>query len=335
MLGSAVRHLGGAHGRRLLVAGRDGSAGILLPLALDTMVPNWLARVATVWAHDHCYDTTPLVRGDFEPAIEALFSEMAGKGLSLLRWPNLPLDTAFAERLLAFLDEAGLSYEETKTYRRPMLVPDGGDPQEFLKRHLGKSRLKDLRRRRRRMAEAGKVDFRVFDGPHDAAEWCEDFLALEASGWKGAAGTGTAIACSPAEAAFFRELAADGAAAGKVLVHSLTLDGEPAAMTVNFRSGDGLWAYKSAYRQDLSHLAPGVQVEFEGSLSVFADPQARWFDSCTTHEGGVLGELWPDRRPIADLLIAVTPRGNALATTGSLLWRQYLALKGAAKARIT
>ncbi|HET7413670.1 MAG TPA: GNAT family N-acetyltransferase [Pararhizobium sp.] len=331
ILESARRNLVGAR-QRFVFAGE--AERIALPLTLERHVPGWLPTVARVWGHDHCYDTTPLAIGACRGGVEALFSALSARGIDVVRWPLLPMDTAFAAELIAFLKEAGLAHEATKRYGRPLLVSDGSDPDTFLKNHVGKNRLKDLRRRRRRMGELGRVEFLTHEGPHDAARWCHDFLELEASGWKGSSGTGTAIGCSASERAFFESVAVEGAAAGRIIVHSLKLDGKPVAMTVNFRSDAWLWAYKSAYREDLAHLAPGVQVELEGTRAALNDPSLVCFDSCTTSEHGVLGELWPGRRPIADLLIAVHPAANHTVRACGLLWRQYLSLKNAAKDRI-
>ena len=323
--------------RRNLMSARDrfmiaGEARqIALPLILDRHVPGWLSTVARVGGHDHCFDTTPLAGDAGRGGLEALFTALSETGIDVVRWPLLPMDTAFAAALIGFLQEAGLAYEETKSYGRPLLVCDGSDPDTFLKRHTSKKRLEGLRRRRRRLDELGRVEFLIHEGPHDAAAWCRDFLDLEASGWKGSSGTGTAIGCCENERTFFETVAAEGAAAGRIVVHSLTLDGKPVAMTVNFRSDAWLWGYKTAYREDLANLAPGLQVKLEGSRAVLGDPGIACFDSCMTSDEGVLKEFWPDRRPIADLLIAVRPSANRLVRAGGVFWRRYLALKTAAK----
>jgi CelD/BcsL family acetyltransferase involved in cellulose biosynthesis len=304
---------------------------ITLPLAIDRRVPRWLPTVARVGGHDHCFDSTPLTEDLRHQDLETLFDTMAGRGIDILRWRRLPMDTAFAATLATFLENAGLACEATKTYRRPLLVPDGRDPDSFLKSHLSKKRLKDIQRRRQRLSEMGSVEFLAYQGPHDAAQWCGDFLELEASGWKGPSGTGTAIACSPAERAFFEAVAAEGAANGRIVVHSLTLDGKPVAMTVNFRSGTWIWAYKVAYCEDLTHLSPGVQLEVEGSRAFLSDPSLACVDSCTTSEQGVMARLWPGRRPMAELLVAVHPRANRAVRIGGHLWRRFHTVKGTAR----
>lgn len=326
VLDNARRSLLRKHDRFLVIGeGRP----IALPIVMDRRVPRWLPTVARVWDHNHCFDTTPLSRTPRSEDFEEFFTALADRGIDILRWRLLPQDTAFAARLGEFLGGSRLASEATKRYRRPLLVRDGTEPDGFLRHHLGKGRIKDLRRRRQRLSELGHIEFRTYGGQHDAALWCHDFIELEASGWKGPAGTGTAIACSAAERAFFEAMATDGAAMGRIVVHSLELEGRPIAMSVNLRSGARLWAYKAAYREDLGHLAPGIQVEVDGSRAFLDDPTLASFDSCTGAERGLMAELWPHRRPMAELLIAVHPRANPAVRAGGTAWRRYLALKRA------
>lgn len=331
VLESARRHLLDENDCFLIID-RGGEPAV--PVVIDRRFPRWCPTIGRIWAHKHCFDTTPVVVGRGKDDLGAFFESLAEHGVDMLLWRGLPLDTAVAARLRTFLKHARLACETTRQYQRPLLVRDDSDPERFLDVHIGKRRLKDLRRRRKRLEELGKVGLRTFRDQHDAAQWCRDFIELEASGWKGASGNGTAIACSAKERAFFEAMVARGAAKGRIVVHSLTLDGVPVAMTVNFRSGTWQWAYKTAYCEDVAHLAPGVQIEVEGSRAFLSDPYLTHFDACTDSEEGVMARLWPHRRPVADLLIATRPGVNHAIRTGGLLWRQYRALKHATRAKM-
>src|SRR3546814_18412078 len=69
----------------------------------------------------------------------------------------------------------------------------------------------------------------------DIPSWCRDFLTLEQSGWKGT--EGTAIACDPAEASFFRESVTAAFAAERLAFLRIDFEGKPIAMLVNFLMG--------------------------------------------------------------------------------------------------
>ncbi len=327
ILDNARRHLLAPH-ERFMLAGDERR--IILPLAVDRRIPGWLPTIAHIWGHKHCFDSTPLAQNPSRDDVKSLFDSLAGEGIDILRWRRLPMDTAFAAALLEFLKGQGLAHEETKSYERSLLIADGSGPDSFFDR-LGKRRRKDLRRRRQRLSELGEVEFVTYQGRHDAMQWCHDFIELEASGWKGPSGTRTAIGCSESERAFFEAMARDGAASGNIIVHSLTLDGKPVAITVNFRSGTWVWAYKVAYREDLASLSPGVQLEVEGSRAFLSDPGIACVDSCVASGRSLMNDLWPGRRPMAEFLIAVRPSANPMVRTSGLLWRRYLALKNAAR----
>ena len=72
----------------------------------------------------------------------------------------------------------------------------------------------------------------------------ETFLALEAAGWKGKAGT--AIACLPRDAAYFRRLVDAACREDALLVDALLLDDQPLAMGVLVESaGTGVISSRS------------------------------------------------------------------------------------------
>lgn len=327
VLDNARSHLLARHERFISVG---GDQEIVLPLVVDRRIPGLMPTVAHIWGHKHCFDSTPLKQNPSRDDMATLFDSLAGQGIDILRWRRMPTDTGFSAALIDFLAERGLAYEETKRYQRSLLLAGSNDPDSFLDR-LSKKRRKDLRRCRQRLSEMGTVEFVTYQGPHDAAQWCHDFIELEASGWKGPSGTRTAIGCSDNERAFFEAMAKDGAAKGDIIVHSLTLDSRPVAMTVNFRSGTWVWAYKVAYREELANLSPGVQLEVEGSVAFLNDPDIACVDSCTASGHSLMDNLWSGRRPMAEYLIAVRPSVNPVIRASGLLWRGYLSLKNTAR----
>lgn len=107
---------------------------------------------------------------------------------------------------------AGASGDSGPPARGPSIPRSGDRPyldlaeawEENLAR-LRKSVRKDLRRRRRRLEEAGDVTVDVRDGTDDLAALLEDGYAMEPSGWK--AERGTAIISSRATRAFYTDAA--------------------------------------------------------------------------------------------------------------------------------
>ncbi len=234
-LEAALEHLAPSSAEIELVRiGEPGSPRAALPLVRSWRAPFGIGPIWSVWDHIHCFDTTPPDHSEPGAVLEAVFEVLSRKRASMLRWTGLPTDTAFYEALIRHLDRTGLEYRRTRTRSRPVLSAGGA----LGRGELNGKRMSELRRRRRRLEEIGKLEVRFHQGTHDADAWMRDFLALEASGWKGV--HGTAIACNPDEHRFFESLARAAAARGKVLVCSLLLDGRPIAMTVNLRTGNGI-----------------------------------------------------------------------------------------------
>ena len=76
-------------------------------------------------------------------------------------------------------------------HERALLAPSG-DRSLYVEHALGQRQHKELRRHWRRLSETGAVLFTAATEPAAVAAAMEDFFALEASGWKGRAGTATA-----------------------------------------------------------------------------------------------------------------------------------------------
>lgn len=305
---AALRHL--PHGAGPVGCAGAASGGAGIPLIRRLNVPVVPGSVWSVWDHIHCFDTTPACEADPEALLDETFGFLRRRGASLLYWQDLPTDTPFHARLVRYLADAGLRFEVTRSRVRPFLNARSGSGFDAGAARLEGKHMAEFRRRRRRLEETGRLDMVVHRDSHDAGIWMQDFLRLEASGWKKEAGT--AIACNDGERGFFEALMRGASARGQATVYSLELDGRPIAMTINLRSGEGEWSFKTAYCDSLSRYSPGALVNCEMTLGVLGDPSVAWVDSCMEYDGGILGKLWHDRREMVDLMISTGRAGNAL-----------------------
>ncbi len=119
----------------------------------------------------------------------------------------------------------------------------------------------NLRRRARRLAEMGAVAIRRVGGGPDVDAALEEFLALEAAGWKGA--RGTAIALDPARVGFYRAIARDAAARGTLALRALLLDGRAIAFHFGLVQGGVYYLPKTAYDEALGSVSPGQLLQRE------------------------------------------------------------------------
>jgi CelD/BcsL family acetyltransferase involved in cellulose biosynthesis len=135
---------------------------------------------------------------------------------------------------------------------------------------LRPSFLRNLRKAGNRARRDHHVSFRFISGP-DARdpELLDRFLAIEGSGWKGAAGT--AIQCSPTLTAFYRALARRLADRGWLEWHFLDFDGTPVAAHVAVRFGRSLTIPKIGYDETHARSSPGNLLFWETVARAFAD----------------------------------------------------------------
>src|SRR5690349_10876317 len=108
--------------------------------------------------------------------------------------------------------------------------------------HMSTRRRADLRRARRRAEQRGDMTYEVVDGHGGLADRFDEFMATEAAGWKGRAGT--ALGCQPSMAAFYRTYAHAAARAGELRLSFLRIDGRAVAVQLAVQRAGALWLLK-------------------------------------------------------------------------------------------
>jgi hypothetical protein len=256
------------------------------------------------WKHLYAYLGTPLVRSDrAAEALEAFLDWLrADPGASLFVWDTIRSDSAFRHVLTDVLNRRGVGSFQEERHTRAMFRP-AASAEAYLDRSIPGKKQKELRRQERRLAELGPV---TFDGAREPDAWIEEFLALEARGWKG--GGGTAMKDDPMARELFRAYCRGAHARGRWMAMALRLDGRAIAMKCNLRAGDGALAFKIAYDEELAKFSPGVLLELEHVRRLHESGAPRWVDSGAAAEHPMINHLWRDRAGIETL---VTPLGRA------------------------
>ena len=240
-------------------------------------VPVSLVRT---WRHLHCVLATPLMRAEYGPqCLTALWHWLATdrRGAALLELGFLSADGPFHQLLVDQLNaHKRPTYVEEVTTRA--LLRTAGDADVYLEAAISGGGRKELRRQRRRLAEAGKLESLVLQDGKDLDRWIELFLQLEASGWKGQ--HRTALATHDNESHFFRAAAREAFARRRLMMLGLFLDGKPIALKCNFLMGEGAVAFKIAFHEEYARYSPGVQLELDNIALAHRQPGLRWMDSC-------------------------------------------------------
>lgn len=203
-------------------------------------------------ANEHCPVFRPLA-GDDEARAALLEAGIAAGG-GRLRLPALPADdpaaawprAVLAPRAISPIVDTSGSFGDWRALSRPRW----GAPLERFRRKMGR--------------EHGLV-MRLNQPPEDLGRELERGFAVEASGWKGRAGT--AIVSRPETERFYRSMAAAFHARGELACSSIELDGRLAAWDLSLLHQGRVFLLKTAYDEEFRKLAPGLVLR----LSVIED----------------------------------------------------------------
>jgi CelD/BcsL family acetyltransferase involved in cellulose biosynthesis len=304
----AIAHLPHARVRLLVASDAAGDWLGVLPVKRSALWRRVPTPSVSVWRHPYAFFGSPLVDrdhvGDVVEELVAAGRRRAG-GVLALEW--IPAGGPVADALRGALD--GVRTLTWEQFDRAALVrrAEGGYVESMLKSR----RRRELRRQRSALAAELGAELVFADRAGEAAA-VEEFLALEASGWKGRAGSALSVA---RHAGFFRALCARFAEHGRLQLYALSAAGRTVAMKCNLVAGDGVFCFKIAYDEAFARFSPGVQVELDNVGAFHARPELAWMDSCADADNTMINRLWPDRRPIATLLVpARGPAGMAART---------------------
>ena len=267
------------------------------------------------WTHPYAPFGTPLIdREAAEPVIAAWLAHLSKNHEfpALVLLPFVPTQGPFAVALDAILRRSQVSSAEFNVHSRALLAPTAARS-AYLERALGGRKFRELRRTVRRLGETGTLSCTTETEPEAVAAALEEFLVLEAGGWKGE--SGTAVACNASILDFVRSAVAGLSIDHKVSVDRLVLDDQPAAVGIVLRSGDAAWFWKIAYDEGLARYSPGVALIALVTERLAADTAIACTDSCATADHAVINRTWSERLALRDLLIAVRPHAHFARAT--------------------
>jgi CelD/BcsL family acetyltransferase involved in cellulose biosynthesis len=129
--------------------------------------------------------------------------------------------------------------------------------ESYYRGQIDRHRRREIDRCRRRLADEGPLQYEWRSpSPDDVDALLEEGYRVEASGWKGRAGT--AILSHPATALFYRELARWAAARGWLRLAFLRVGRRPVAFELAFEQEATVSLVKGGYDEAAARYGPGV-----------------------------------------------------------------------------
>lgn len=293
-------------GARVQIAAlmRGDAAEALVPLQRARRYGRHPLPHLAVWLHANAFLGAPLVAQGAEEAFWEALLDWADRnpGAALfLHLAALPLDTALTEALMVVGGRQARQIALVHHEERALLSSSLG-PAAYLEQALSGKKRKELRRQHARLAEQGALAFTRRDDAQGVDVWIEQFLALEARGWKGSAGS--ALACAAETAGLFREAMTAAAQRGCLERLSLELDGQPIAMLASLIAPPGAFSYKTAFDEGFARFSPGVLLQLE-NLALLERADVQWADSCAAPDHPMIDALWCERRRLGRVSIAI------------------------------
>ena len=318
----------------VLVRDAGGRLAGLFPARIERWRGGWSSIVG--WTHPFAPLGTPLVDRDQPEAVIAAWLGHLGRDPAMpaqLLLQLVPERGAFAEALDAVLARDGRRTLAFARHERALLAP-GAERPGYLGRAISARKRKKLRQQRRRLEDMAPLTLATATGPAGVEAALKDFLVLEASGWKGIAGT--AIVNDPAVKNFVQSAVLALAAGGQVRIDRLLFNGMAIAASMTLASGDTAWCWKIAYNEGLSRSSPGVQLTCSLTESLLAAAQPLRVDSCAIAPHPMIDHIWRERLALNDRLIALRPAAVpfALACRIEALRRSAIASAKAVRERL-
>ena len=286
---------------------RSSRMRLLMPFSQEKPGFSMGASIMRVWANPFGPLGTPLV--DAEDAAETLDNLLEALGRrearlpKVLVMPDLRLHGRFTQLVRAVAVARNLPVTVTSPYQRPMLESYlAGDA--YLKQSVSSHHLREMRRQWRRLSADGSLTYEVARQPGDIRRRTEEFLALEAKGWKGR--KRSALINDRYRAAFAREAIGNLAQADAVRIHTVDFNGKAIASLVVFVMAGEAYTWKTAYDEEFARFSPGKLLMMKLTEWHLDDANIMRSDSCAVPDHPIMSRFWSEREAMGTLVIGLT-----------------------------
>ena len=295
----------------------DGPAGAgrligLMPLSLEPLYGSRPVPHLQNWLHPNAFLGNPLIvpghEREFWQALLSYCDGKAGRGL-FFHLDRFALDGPGADALFALCRDQGRRCDIVQRHERALLQ-SSLEPEAYYEQAVRSKKRKELRRQKRRLEEMGALTFERQEGGAGLDSWIDEFLALEASGWKGQ--EESALGSQNATRALFRDMLGALGDADRLELLTLRFEGAPIAMLVNLRSGEGVFSFKTAFDEAFARFSPGVLLQLD-NYALLDRPDVAWADSCAAPDHPMIDSLWTERRAIGRVSVAIGGKARRFA----------------------
>ncbi|APO69395.1 N-acetyltransferase family protein [Rhizobium gallicum] len=312
--------------------GRRSRLRFLMPFSVER--PGFAVgpSIIRAWSNSFGPLGTPLVDAeDAAETLDNLFEGLTARDLNLpatLVLPDIRLNGIFARMAKAVALSRNLPVTVTNPSQRPMLQSED-DAMAYLGRTISSSHKREMRRQWRQLEELGTAVYGVARQPRDIHARFEEFLAMEAGGWKGK--RRSALATDRYHTAFAREAVSNLAAIDAVRIHTIDLNGKAIAATVVLMMGGEAYTWKTAYDEAYARYSPGKLLMAELTEWHLDDANIVRSDSCAVPDHPIMSRFWQEREEMGTLVIGLTQNGDRDVRQAAAQLHMYRSTRNMAK----
>lgn len=281
-------------------------ARVLLPFSVERPGFSLGAPIIRVWANDFGPLGTPLV--DAEDAAQSIDSllEVLGRPETelpqVIVFPDVRINGNFVQLAKAIAISRNLPITVMNPYQRPMLESYDDGP-SYLHDSISTHHLHEMRRQRNQLTTKGTLTYEVARQPREIRVRMEEFLALEAKGWKGA--KRTAMVLDRYRAAFAREAITNLSDSDSVRIHTLDFNGRAIASMIVFVMSGEAYTWKTAYDEDFKRFSPGKLLMEDLTTWHLDDANIMRTDSCAVPDHPLMSRFWREREEMGTLIVGL------------------------------
>lgn len=291
--------------------GKRSRMRFLMPFSIDKPGFSVGPSIIRGWSNDFSPLGTPLIDSeDAAETLDNLFEAFASHQMNLpatLVLPDLRLNGLFAQMAKAVAISRNLPVTVTNSYQRPMLQStEEGDV--YLQNAISSSHMREMRRQWRLLEEKGEVSYNVARQPREIRQRLEEFLTMEAKGWKGK--NRSALIFDRYHSPFVREAIANLSEIDAVRIHTIDVNGRAIASLVVLMMGGEAYTWKTAYDENYARFSPGKLLMGRLTEWHLEDANIVRSDSCAVPDHPIMSRFWREREEMGTLVIGLAQNSD-------------------------
>jgi Acetyltransferase (GNAT) domain len=266
------------------------------------------------WANVFGPNGTPLIDNDDPAAVADEFLEILSRPHlnlpSVLVIPQNYMDGPAGRVIRTAALARDFPVYLTQPQSRAILASDL-DGESYVNSVFSSHHRRGFSRLLRRLSDFGTVSFNMARDRDSVFRRMEEFLLLEARGWKGR--KRTALTSDRLHVAFAREAVNSLAERDMMRVMTLDVNGKAIASLLIIIEAGTAYTWKIAYDEAFAQFSPGMLLMIEATKMLLDDPNVISADSCAIPDHPMMDRVWAERRHLQTIIIGLGPQTDRMA----------------------